>query len=159
MRFAILASVLLAACAPTSSLVPSHPAVARYPATLDATRTAVHDVLAARWLHVDQVGADGFATPPECRTATGDGCPKHDAFTRPADKTSVMMYGFQIAARVVPTDGGVIVRVGAVLEPQQGAGGPAYEIGKGDVPAWVQHEVELVQSEIAHQLAPARPRA
>jgi hypothetical protein len=152
MRLAILSSALLAACASTSSLVPSHPAVARYSASLDDTRTAVQSVLAARWMHVDAVGQDGFATQRECRTATGDGCPRQNAWTAPS-AAGVATYGFQVAAVVVPSASGVVVQVGATLAGHDGH----YEVGKGEVPAWMQHEVEAVQREIAHQLAPLRP--
>jgi hypothetical protein len=152
MRLAILSSVLLSACASTSAMVPSHPAVARYSTTLDDTRAAVQSVLTARWMHVDAVGQDGFATQAECRTATGDGCPRHDAWASPS-AAGVATYGFQVAAFVVPSSNGVVVRVGATLAGHDGR----YEVGKGEVPAWMQHEVETVQREIAHQLAPVRP--
>jgi hypothetical protein len=152
MRLAILSSVILSACASTASLVPSHPAVARYTSNLDDTRAAVQSVLTSRWMHVDAVGEDGFATQAECRTATGDGCPRKNAWTSPS-ASSVATYGFQVAAFVVPSSGGVVVRVGATLAGHDGR----YEVGKGQVPAWMQQEVDTVQREIAHQLAPVRP--
>jgi hypothetical protein len=152
MRLAIACSVFFAACASTSSMVPSHPAVARYSSTIDDTRAAVESVLAARWKDVAPVGADGFTTKSECRTADGDGCPRVNAWSSPNAK-GVATYGFQVAAVVVQSSGGVVVSVGATLAGHDGR----YEVGKGQVPAWMQHEVELVQREIAHQLAPVRP--
>ena len=152
MRLAILTSAFLAACASTSALVPSHPAVARYSTSVDDTRAAVESVLAARWTDVAPVGQDGFAGKAECRTATGETCPRINAWT-PASTAATATYGFQVAAVVVPSNGGVVVSVGATLAGHDGR----YEVGKGEVPAWMQHEVELVQREIAHQLAPIRP--
>lgn len=156
MRHAILASVFLAACGAPTALVPSHPAVARYNAPVDATRDAVQEVLAQRWQHVDPMGSDGFATPRECRTENGDGCAKHDAFTRGDDGASTFM--FQLAARVVPNGGGAIVSVVATLAPSH-AGGETrvYQVGKGEVPSWLQAEVDGVQAAIQHKLAPLRP--
>ena len=155
MRFAITASVFLAACAPASRLVPSHPSVARYSMNVDATRAAVHDALAVRWQRVDEVGTDGFSTDFECRTDAGDGCPaKRGAWANPGDgaATGVETYGFQIVARVVSSDSGAIVQISARV--QQRGQSQVVEVGKGEVPAWAQHEVEGLQAAISHKLAP-----
>jgi hypothetical protein len=116
----------------------------------------VHDVLADRWLHVDEVGSDGFATPPECRTDDGEQCSKRSLFDKGSADTA-QTYGFQLAARVMPSDAGVIVEIIATLAPRAGSQAPAYAIGKGDVPSWLQHEVEDVQAAVRHKLAPVRP--
>jgi hypothetical protein len=102
-------------------------------------------------MHIDPVGQDGFATAAECRTANGEVCPHVNAWSH--DGGGAAMFGFQVVSFVVPSSGGVVVQVSAKLAGHDGH----YEVGKGDVPAWMQREVETVQREIAHQLAPARP--
>jgi len=159
MRLAIASLVSLAACASSApSLVPSHPQVARYSASVDDTRTAVREVLASHWLHVDAVGEDSFATGPECRTDRGGPCPtRANAFTTPGThQEQVMTYKLKVAARVVPSNDGVLVNLAATLTSQT-PGGQSYELGKGEVPAWLQRDVDSVQREISHQLAPMRP--
>jgi hypothetical protein len=137
-------------------MVSSRPAVVRYSATLDATRAAVQEVLAGRSLHVNEVGGDTFMTAPECRTDGGELCARQTAWTAKSTdaKSGGETFGFELAARVVPVDGGAIVRVGARLAKGQGQ---VMEVGNGEVPAWVQHEVDQVQAEIARVLVPPRP--
>jgi hypothetical protein len=153
MRLAILSSVFLLACGGQKALVPSHPAVAKYNQPVEQTRDAVQSVLAERWMHIAPMGADGFATTRECRTENGEQCPKADPRTGFVDGTPT--YVFQLAARVVPNGAGAIVSVMATLAPAHpGDGVQSYEIGKGDVPRWLQHEVDDVQAAVAHRLAP-----
>jgi len=157
MRLAILSSLFLAACGAQTTMVASHPAVARYTTNIDDTKSAVHDVLAERWMNIAPMGSDGFATPRECRTENGDACKRHTAFDH-GTSTDEQTFLFQLAARVVPTGEGTIVSVVATLAPSKPGGeSKTYEIGKGDVPSWMQGEVEKVQREISHKLAPVRP--
>ncbi len=159
MRLAIIASVFFAACAPASRPVPSHPAVARYSMNVDAARAAVHDVLADRWLRVDEVGTDAFSTNIACRTDAGDDCPKRNTIWNANDaKTDGdTTYGFQVMARVVPADTGAIVQISARVEERGQT--QFVEVGKGEVPAWAQHEIDGLQAAISHKLASPRATA
>ena len=152
MRLVITTTLFLAACAASSANIPSHPAVARYSTTVDEARAAVQEVLAGRSLHVDENG-DAFTTGRECRTDVGEVCEHANAWHQTSE---LHTYAFQLGARVVQTDGGVIVKVGAVAVAN-GASPQTFETGKGAVPAWVQREVDSVQAEIRHRLAALRP--
>lgn len=153
MRLAIFSSLLFAACASSTPYVQSHPDVARYSTTLEQARVVVHDVLASRSTTVAEVGPGSFATGKECRTVDGSLCQKHNAFTKGSD--GAQTYAFQLGARVVATDAGVIVKVGATLVGN--GDGKTIEVGSGEVPQWAQQEVDSVQADIRHQLAPLRP--
>jgi hypothetical protein len=159
MRNLILSSVLLAACATNTSLVHSRPAVVQYHTDVDVAKNAVHDVLATNF-YVNDVGSDAFATKAVCRTEHGDVCPGHagqaNAWT-PSQSTdpNVKMYALQVFAKIVPSANGVVVSVGATL----GGKDASYQIGQGDVPAWLQNEVDMIQKQVRDQIKTISPES